>query len=105
MKKIVYEYLNMKDEEVIIVADEDGDAFYKINLDKFVVSDIPDIFSSLFYEKTLKDAKSEIYVSEDYADKLIGYFMDMDLEDAADFKKIDIYNLDEEFLFTNKYDD
>ena len=31
--------------------------------------------------------------------------MDMDLEDAADFKKIDIYNLDEEFLFTNKYDD
>ena len=40
MKKIVYEYLNMKDEEVIIVADEDGDAFYKINLDKFVVSDI-----------------------------------------------------------------
>lgn len=102
MKRIIYEYLNTKKEEIIIIADEEGDAFYKINLDKFAISDIPDIFSSLFYEETLKDAKDEIYVDEYYADGLIEHLDDLE---ELDFKRIEIYTLDDVFLFTNKYDE
>ena len=68
MKKIICEYINKKGDEICMIGDEDGDAFYKVNLDRFDVSDVPDI---LDFDTLLNDVRKEIYVSDDYADELL----------------------------------
>ena len=95
MKKIICEYINKKGDEICMIGDEDGDAFYKVNLDRFDVSDVPDI---LDFDTLLNDVRKEIYVSDDYADELLLFVMNFAIEYIE--VNIDIYNFDEELLFS-----
>ena len=95
MKKIIYEYINKKGDEICVIGDEDGDAFYKVNLDQFNVSDVPNI---LDFDTLLNDVKKEIYATDDYADELLMFLMNFATENIE--LNIDVYNFDEELLFS-----
>lgn len=97
MKKIIFEYINKKGDEICVIGDEDGDAFYKVNLDQFSVSDVHNI---LDFDTLLNDVKKEIYVEDNYADELLMFLMNFATENIE--LNIDVYNFDEELLFSKE---
>lgn len=97
MKKIIFEYINKKGDEICVIGDEDGDAFYKVNLDQFSVSDVHNI---LDFDTLLNDVKKEIYIEDNYADELLMFLMNFATENIE--LNIDVYNFDEELLFSKE---